>query len=101
MKPILFRALLTLDPSAYPATGTSETIRTGVIRVPDERERQFHALVATADNEPFRPEEHSREVSISISDEAAPDYLATGVGFELWTSHRRIGHGVITRRAFV
>ncbi|WP_188197782.1 hypothetical protein [Nonomuraea sp. SYSU D8015] len=104
MKLILYRALLTLDPAAYPSGDMAETTRSGVIRVPGhtpDKERQFPAIIATADNEPFQVGEKSREVRISVTDETAPDYLTTGVGFELWSSQQPIGHGIITRRAFV
>jgi hypothetical protein len=104
MKPSLFHALLTLDPSADAASGTWEATCSGVIRVsgdtPD-KEREFHALLMTADNEPFRPGEASREVTISTTDDAATDYLTTGVAFELWSGQQPIGRGVIARRAFV
>jgi hypothetical protein len=104
MKPILFHALLTLDPSAGPAGDAPGATRTGVIHAggdtPDG-ERRFPALVETADNEPFRAGEDAREVTISVTDEVAPDYLITGAGFELWSGEEAVGRGVITRRAFV
>ncbi|MFC5745706.1 hypothetical protein [Actinomadura rugatobispora] len=100
MKLTSYRALLTLDSSASPVSGMPTATRSGVIRIPEtdsEAVCHFHATITATDDEPLTPGERLRDVTVSVTEESAPDHLTAGVKFELWTS-KLIGHGIISRR---
>lgn len=103
MRQFRFRALVTLDPSGDGALGSEYPSGTHKLMVHAQRfsqpssDRYFPAAISRDDEQRLRPGEQA-VVTITVTDDDAPLYLATGEPFTLWgDSH---GHGVITRRVF-
>jgi hypothetical protein len=101
-----YRALITLDPAdplamqapAEFASGTrSLMIHAWHLGQPVVG-RYFPAMITWDGETLLRPGEE-KIVTITIADEAAPDFLDAGQEFTLWGGGA--GHGVISRRAYV
>jgi hypothetical protein len=103
MRQFRFRALVTLDPPApgtqateYPSGTHKLMVHARCINEPS-RGRYFPAVITRDDEQPLQPDRQA-VVTITVADDDAPFYLATGEPFTLWgTGH---GHGIITRRVF-
>lgn len=59
----------------------------------------FGALVDAGQGEPFRPADHSVQLTMTVSGDDVGDYLEPGDTFVLWRG-RDIGRGVISRQLF-
>ena len=108
-----FRALIALDPA-----GTRSMLPSRPMRRPGQcylnhthalmvqaarlrspgRTRIFPAEICWDDEEPLYPGDRA-EVTITVIDDEAPDFLDGGQRFTLW-SGGDVGHGTITRRVF-
>ena len=113
LKQLRFRALITLDPA-----GTRSAFLSRPSRPPAQRYlNHTHALMVQAlrltspggtrifpaeicwdDEQPLYPGDHA-EVTITVTDDEAPEFLGAGQRITLW-SGRDVGHGTITRRVF-
>lgn len=104
MKRFKYRALVKLD-SADGGTGGQPLPATGgrvVVRAhhhDTQQDKMFGALVDAVHGEPFRPADHSIQLTMTVSGDDAGDYLEPGDTFVLWRGHD-IGQGVISRRLF-
>jgi hypothetical protein len=108
-----FRALIALDPA-----GTRSALPSRPSRPPAQRYlNHTHALMVQAprlrspggtrifpaeicwdDEEPLYPGDHA-EVTITVIDDEAPEFLDGGQRITLWAGGH-VGHGTITRRVF-
>ena len=108
-----FRALIALDPA-----GTRSMLPSRPMRRPAQcylnhthalmvqaarlhspgRTRIFPAEICWDDGEPLYPGDRA-EVTITVIDDEAPDFLDGGQRITLW-SGGDVGHGTITRRVF-
>lgn len=108
-----FRALITLDPAGTPSALPSRPSRpaalgylnhTHALMVQAPRlhspggTRIFPAEICWDDEQPLRPGDHA-EVTITVTDDEAPEFLDAGQRFTLWAGDD-VGHGTITRRVF-
>lgn len=108
-----FRALITLEGAAAPSVLASRPARPRVphylnhthslmvqalrLRTPAAL-RIFPAEICWDDETPLYPGDRA-EVTITVTDAEAPDFLDAGQRFTLW-SGGDVGHGTITRRVF-
>ncbi|WP_019634918.1 hypothetical protein [Actinomadura atramentaria] len=103
MRTTTYGAVVTVDSTATSiASPPGPSHRVGV-RIPGRGAsgpRRLEALLTTEDDEPLRPGDHARQVTLVTTDERAHELLTTGTRFELWTRHL-VGQGAITRRRFV
>ena len=60
--------------------------------------RIFPAEICWDDDEPLHPGDRA-EVTITVTDDEAPEFLDGGQRFTLWSGDD-VGHGTITRRVF-
>ena len=108
-----FRALIALDPagtrSALPSRPSRPPAQhylnhTHALMVQAPRlgspggTRIFPAEICWDDDEPLYPGDHA-EVTITVTDDEAPEFLAGGQRITLWAGGD-VGHGTITRRIF-
>lgn len=113
LRQIRFRALIALDPvgsrraaslrpSRHPAQQYPNRTHTLMIRALRLRSpggiRYFPAEICWDDEQPLHPGDHA-EVTITVTDDEAPDYLDAGQRFTLW-SGGEVGHGTISRKVF-
>jgi len=113
LRQMRFRALIALDPAGTDSALTSRPsrplarrflnhthalmVRAARLRSPGGT-RIFPAEICWDDEEPLYPGDHA-EVTITVTDDEAPEFLDGGQRFTLW-SGRDVGHGTITRRVF-
>ena len=113
LRQLRFRALITLDPA-----GTRSTVVSRPSGPPAQRylnhtralmvqalrlhspgsTRIFPAEICWDDEQALYPGDHA-EVTITVIDDEAPEFLGAGQRFTLW-SGKNVGHGTITRRVF-
>lgn len=108
-----FRALIALDPvggrSALPSRPSRPPVQrylnhTHALMVLAPRLRSpggtriFPAEICWDDEGPLYPGDHA-EVTITVSDDEAPEFLDGGQRITLWAGGD-VGHGTITRRVF-
>lgn len=108
-----YRALITLDPagtrpalpsrpSRPPAKPYMNHTHALMVQAPRLRSpggtRIFPAELCWDDGQPLYPGDHA-EVTITVTDDEAPEFLGAGQRITLW-SGRGVGHGTITRRVF-
>lgn len=113
LRQLRFRALITLDPAGAPSVLPSRPSRPQAqgylnythslmvqalrLRAPGGV-RTFPAEICWDDEAPLHPGDHA-EVTITVTDDEAPEFLGAGQRFTLW-SGGDVGHGTITRRIF-
>jgi hypothetical protein len=100
MTPFTFKALVTLDDGEKPVNCAAGANRGLVLRGhcgPPERTMMFNAQITTDDDEPLRPGDHYRVVTITVTDDRAEQFFSPGRHFELLTRHD-VGHGTVSRR---
>jgi hypothetical protein len=103
MRQFRFRALVALDPPAPGTPGTEYPSGTHKLMVHARCisqpgcDRYFPAEISRDDEQPLQPGEQA-VVTITVTDDDAPLYLAAGKPFTLWGTGN--GHGIITRRVF-
>ena len=103
MRKFRFRALVTLDPSARGSPGRQYPSGTHALMVHARRidqphcHKYFPAAICQDEERPLRPGEHLI-VTITVTGDDAPSYLAAGQSFTIWGGCS--GHGIISRRAF-
>ncbi len=108
-----FRALIVLDspgprslsptlPSSLPVRGYLNHTHALMIRIPRLRApggiRYFPAEICWDDERQLHPGDHA-EVTITVTDDEALDFLGAGQRFILW-SGGEVGHGTISRKIF-
>jgi hypothetical protein len=104
MKRFKYRAMVKLD-SAGGGRGEPPLPAAGgrvVVRAPHHdthQDKMFGALVDAGQGEPFRPADHSIQLTMTVSGDDVGDYLEPGDTFVLWRG-RDIGRGVISRQLF-
>jgi hypothetical protein len=98
-----FRALITLDspddnrPSPQYGCGTRRLmVRARCLRLPT-LEKLFPSSITRADGQPLKPGEQAI-VTITVTDDDAPWFLAAGQEIDIWGGGK--GHGIISRRVF-
>jgi hypothetical protein len=57
----------------------------------------FNARIVADDDEPLRPGDRRRVVTITVIDERAARMFAPGIHFDVLTGHE-VGHGTVSRR---
>jgi hypothetical protein len=103
MRQIKYRALVTLDPPARGAPSRQYPSGTHALMIHAERigqpscDKYFPAAVYPDDELPLKPGEQ-RLVTIAVTGDDAPSYLAAGQPFTIWGGGS--GHGIISRRLF-
>ena len=110
---IRFRALIALDPAGTRPALASRPPRsvaqrylnhTHALMVQALRLRSpggtriFPAEICWDDEQPLYPGDHA-EVTITVTDDDAPEFLGAGQRFTLWSGDN-VGHGTISRRVF-
>jgi hypothetical protein len=113
LRQMRFRALIALDPAGTKSALTSRPSRpsaqrylnhTHALMVQASRlcspggTRIFPAEICWDDEEPLHPGDRA-EVTITVTDDEAPEFLDGGQRFTLWSGDD-VGHGTITRRVF-
>jgi hypothetical protein len=115
LRQLRFRALITLDPAGTRSAPARRPSRPSpsdqgylnhthalMVQAPRLRSpggtRIFPAEICWDDGQPLRPGDHA-EVTITVTDDEAPDFLGAGQRITLW-SGADVGHGTITRRVF-
>lgn len=113
LRQMRFRALITLDPAATRSAPLARPPRASAQRYLNHTHalmvqalrlhgpggtRIFPAEICWDDEQPLCPGDHA-EVTITVVDDEAPDFLGAGQRFTLW-SGKNVGHGTITRRVF-
>jgi hypothetical protein len=98
-----FRALVTLDPAAqgrpggqYPSGTHALMVHAWRIGQPSD-DKYLPAVICQDEERPLREGEHTI-VTITVTDDEAPGYLAPGQPFTIWGGST--GHGIISRRVF-
>jgi hypothetical protein len=103
MKRFRYRALVELDSLRRGATRRQYPSGTRALMVHARRidqpflHKYFPATITQDDQRPLRPGQHA-VVTITVTDDDAPSYLATGQPFTIWGD--ATGHGIISRRVF-
>jgi hypothetical protein len=103
MKRFRYRALVELDRPMRGGPGRLYPSGTRALMVHARRigqpsgHKYFPATIAQDDQQPLQPGEHL-VVTITVSDDDAPSYLAPGQPFTIWGGNT--GHGIISRRVF-
>ena len=113
LRQLRFRALITLDPPGTRSAVLSRPSRPSAQRYLNHTHalmvqafrlhspgdtRIFSAEICWDDEQPLCPGDHA-EVTITVTDDEAPEYLGAGQRITLW-SGSDVGHGTITRRVF-
>jgi len=113
LRQMRFRALIALDPAGTGSAHPSQPSRppaqrylnhTHALMVQAARLRSpggtriFPAEICWDNEQPLHPGDHA-EVTITVIDDEAPEYLDGGQRITLWAGGD-VGHGTITRRVF-
>jgi hypothetical protein len=103
MKRFRYRALVELDQPRqgrggrpYPSGTRALMVHAQHIGQPPGH-KYFPATIAQDDEQPLQPGQHA-VVTITVTDDDAPSYLAPGQPFTIWGDST--GHGIISRRVF-
>lgn len=103
MRLFKFRALVDIDPAdaATPAKAFHSGTRALTVHASHIGEpaggRYIQAMMTWDDQRDLWPGDHAI-VTITVSDQEAPEYLAAGQRFTLWGGGS--GHGIISRQVF-
>jgi hypothetical protein len=103
MRMFKYRALVTLDPPGPGKSGHDYPSGTHSLVVHANRlddlscDKYFPAVISTDDEVPLHEGERT-VVTVTVSADDAPDFLAAGQPFRIWGE--TAGHGVVSRRVF-
>jgi len=102
MKRFRYQALVTLYPpqqGGLPASLPAET-RCLVVRAEDQqthRSKLFSSVLMTADDQPLRPGDARRVVTLQVNGDDARQFMRPGGEFALWFG-TDVGHGTVSRQ---
>ena len=98
MTPFTFKALVTLEDAEQPAGRLARSLALrGHCAGPPVRTMMFNARIVADDDEPLRPGDRHRVVTITVIDDRAARFFSPGRHFEVLTGHE-VGHGTVSRR---
>jgi hypothetical protein len=98
MTPFTFKALVTLDDGELPAGRfAGSVVLRGHCAGPPVSTMMFTARIVADDDEPLRPGDRRRVVTITVTDDRAAQFFSPGRHFEVLTGHE-VGRGTVSRR---